>query len=237
VMLAGAPIPAKLALEMAAITGADVRSPWGMTEAMPLTDGRGATVDLGDGTLTGAPLEGATVLVLAVDRTGTELQTQGHWGELAVTADWMFDGYEQQWAADASTSVVIDGRRFHRTGDLGSIDDEGRLRQLGRVKDALSTADGLVPSLQIESPVSTALQRSVAAVGVGPAGTQAIAVVVESSRPLRLGGPSLTRSVREASTFDIAAVLEGELPVDVRHQSKIKRDILAVAVANFLAGR
>ena len=237
VMLAGAPIPAKLALEMAAITGADVRSPWGMTEAMPLTDGRGATEDLGDGTLTGAPLEGATVLVLAVDRTGTELQAQGHWGELAVTADWMFDGYEQQWAADASTSVVIDGRRFHRTGDLGSIDDEGRLRQLGRVKDALSTADGLVPSLQIESPVSAALQRSVAAVGVGPAGTQAIAVVVESSGPLRLGGPSLTRSVREASTFDIAAVLEGELPVDVRHQSKIKRDVLAVAVANFLAGR
>jgi hypothetical protein len=32
-------------------------------------------------------------------------------------------------------------------------------------------------------------------------------------------------------------VLEGELPVDIRHQSKVKREVLAAAASQFLAGR
>ena len=237
VMLAGAPISSALAAAVAEVTGAEVRSPWGMTEAMPLTDGVGAALDAGEGTLTGKPLAGAEIIVLRFGGSGSELVKSGEWGELAVRARWMFDGYEQQWAADHNSVVEFDGRRFHRTGDLGVFDENGDLRQLGRVQHLLFPASGPVPSVVIEQPVTTSIGLQTAAVGVGPIGTQAIAVVIEASGALRLSDPATTKSVRESSPLEIAAVLEGELPVDVRHQSKIKREVLAGSVAAFLAGR
>jgi hypothetical protein len=74
-------------------------------------------------------------------------------------------------------------------------------------------------------------------VGIGPSGTQVIAVVVQSIGKIRLADPELTSRVRSVSDFEVAAVLEGELPVDIRHQSKVKRDVLASSVSVFLAGR
>jgi hypothetical protein len=94
-----------------------------------------------------------------------------------------------------------------------------------------------VPSVLVEDPISTELGRLVAAVGIGPVGTQVIAVVVQTEGKLRLASAEVTAKVRQCSVFEIAAVLEGELPVDIRHQSKIKREVLAVTASEFLAGR
>jgi hypothetical protein len=67
-----------------------------------------------------------------------------------------------------------------------------------------------------------------AAVGVGPAGTQQVVVVVATDpapRTWRLAPLTLVDRVRAAvPEVDIAAVLVvPELPVDIRHQSKIDR--------------
>jgi hypothetical protein len=61
--------------------------------------------------------------------------------------------------------------------------------------------------------------------------------VIQAQRKLRLADAKSTSLVRQCSAFAIAAVLEGELPVDIRHQSKVKREVLAVSAAEFLAGR
>jgi len=237
VMLAGAPISTALASSIAEVTGADVRSPWGMTEVMPLTDGVGAARVVVDGTTTGKPLGGAQVVVLSLDHSDLEHKPTGEWGELAVRAPWMFDGYDQLWAIEHQSEVLLAGERFHRTGDLGLIDENGDLHQLGRVQHALYLPSQIVPSVRIEQPVADSLQKQVAAVGIGPVGTQVIAVVVQAKGKLRLADHATTALVRKLSSFEIAAVLEGELPVDVRHQSKIKRDVLALSASDFLAGR
>ena len=237
VMLAGAPISTELAASIASITRADVRSPWGMTEAMPITDGVGATAPVTDGTNTGTPLAGAQVLVLSLDESNPLPVANGQWGELAVHAPWMFDGYEQQWGTEHRSEVMLTGRRFHRSGDLGLVDVNGDLHQLGRVQHALFLATQTVPSVLVEDPLSVELGRQVAAVGVGPVGTQVIAVVIQADGKLRLASTETTAQVRQCSVFEIAAVLEGELPVDIRHQSKIKREVLAISAAEFLAGR
>ena len=237
VMLAGAPIPTALAADIEAVTGADVRSPWGMTEAMPITDGIGATRRVDGGTVTGAPLPGAEVLVVPVDDASTDPLPAGEWGELAVSAPWMFEGYEQQWSTTHATDLVHRGHRFHRTGDLGCLDADGVVLQLGRVQHAIATAAGLVPSVLVETPLIEALERQVAAVGVGPRGTQAVVIVVASDGDLRLADRHTTAVVRGRSSFDVAAVLEGELPVDIRHQSKIRREVLATSATHYLAGR
>jgi len=237
VMLAGAPISTQLASSIAAVTGADVRSPWGMTEAMPITDGVGATTSVVDGTNTGKPLAGAEVMVLSLDESTRQSLPNGEWGELAVHAPWMFDGYDQQWGTEQRSELMVKGQRFHRTGDLGLLDGNGDLHQLGRVQHALFMATRTVPSVLVEDPISTKLGRQVAAVGIGPVGTQVIAVVVQAEGKLRLASAEVTAQVRQCSVFEIAAVLEGELPVDIRHQSKVKREVLAVTASEFLAGR
>lgn len=237
VMLAGAPISAELAAAIAEVTDADVRSPWGMTEAMPLTDGRGATGTVRFGTTTGTPLDGVQVVVLSLDAEDPAVLPVGEWGELAVRASWMFDGYDQQWSTEHRSEISLNGDRFHRTGDLGLFDSNGDLHQLGRLQHALVLATQVVPNVLIEDPIANELGKPVAAVGIGPAGTQVIAVVLRSKGTLRLADSATTARVRQASNYDIAAVLEGELPVDIRHQSKVKRELLAASATKFLAGR
>ena len=237
VMLAGAPISTELATAIAEVTDAAVRSPWGMTEAMPLTDGVGATQQIGDGTNTGKVLNGAQAVVVSLDDSNPEPLAVGEWGELAVHASWMFEGYEQQWSTEHRSEVSLDGVRFHRTGDLGRVAANGDVHQLGRLQHALFLATQVVPCALVEDPIAKGLGRQVAAVGIGPRGTQVIAVVIQAEGKLRLADPQTTALVRASSVFDIAAVLEGELPVDIRHQSKVKRELLATSASTFLAGR
>jgi olefin beta-lactone synthetase len=238
VMLAGAPIDADLVRAVGAVTGADVRSPYGMTEAMPLTDGvdPARAGPLG-GTATGWLLPGSEVAVVPLDNPRGARRPPGEWGELLIAAPWMRAGYDRRWATDAEATVIRDGRAFHRTGDVGYLAADGCLFQLGRVQHVLHPATGPVASVAVEQPVAAAIGRSVAAVGVGPVGTQAVVIVVDGPGRLRLAEPALTATVRRAGTDTVAAVLEGPLPIDIRHQSKVDRTSLAGAAAAVLAGR
>ncbi|MGW4482059.1 AMP-dependent synthetase/ligase [Rhodococcus triatomae] len=59
-------------------------------------------------------------------------------GEIELSGGVVFGGY---WKNDAATDAVFDGPWF-RTGDLGSIDEDGYLTITGRKKDLLITAGG-----------------------------------------------------------------------------------------------
>ena len=94
-----------------------------------------------------------------------------------------------------------------------------------------------MPNAFIEDPIAASIGTPVAAVGVGPRGTQVIAVVVQAQGRLRLADVQTTARIRSCSNYEIAAVLEGELPVDIRHESKVKRELLAERATQLLAGR
>ena len=101
----------------------------------------------------------------AARRPGHPVLADGaRWGELLVHAPWMFDGYDAAWTADADTWAVLDGRRYHRTGDVGYLHG-GLVFHLGRRRHVLDTADGPLASVAVEEPVRTATGRPVAAVG------------------------------------------------------------------------
>ena len=81
--------------------------------------------------------------------------------------------------------------------------------------------------------ISDVLQA--AAVGVGPAENQQVVIVLETNRVVDL---ALIDEVRALAQIPIAAVLaRTELPVDVRHRSKVDRTALAMWASNVLAGR
>ncbi|WP_442904118.1 alpha/beta fold hydrolase [Glutamicibacter sp.] len=246
---AGAPIPEHLLAKVQdLVPNARVHTPYGMTEALPVTD-----IDLagiraagaGNGVCVGTAVAGATVAIAPIDALGVAGDkpeyTPNATGEILVRAPHVKDRYDRLWITE-QLSVSIPG--WHRTGDVGHLDEAGRLWVEGRLGHVLRTAKGAITPVAAEHAVeSVAGAGRAALVGVGPDGTQAAVVVMETVPAARKSGPAasdLARQVRAAvaaTGTEVAAVLVvPSLPTDIRHNSKIDRAALAHWAAAALAG-
>jgi olefin beta-lactone synthetase len=252
-LVAGAPVPVEL-LEQARrlLPSATLATPYGMTEALPLTE---VTLDelreaTGDGVLVGRPLAGVDIAIAPLDAAGVpavdllhhsaQPQSPGVTGEIVIRCAWMRDRYDRRWATQHRADSP---RGWHRTGDVGHLDDEGRLWVEGRLAHVLLTADGPVTPVAAELAAQRSIGARLAAlVGVGPPGVQVAVAVVEVPGPaLGLADVDTTRrvraAVRDATGVELAAVLTMRaLPVDVRHRSKVDRLRIAHEAGAFLAG-
>lgn len=162
-----------------------------------------------------------------------------------MRADHVKDHYDALWATERSSSR---NAGWHRTGDVGHLDRQGRLWLEGRLEHVLSPAGGVVTPVGLEQGVERLDSvRSAAAVGVGPVGVQQVVLVVvpEGRRPTHWSSPvapkplvdAVRRAVRDVADVDVAAVLVvPELPVDVRHASTVDRRRLAHWASGLLAG-
>ena len=144
-------------------------------------------------------------------------------------------------APSTSAAPSSDAARWHRTGDVGHFDAKGRLWIEGRLTHVWSTPAGLVTPVGIEQRIEALDEVSRAAlVGVGPAGTQALVAIVELRTPAKKPGLAherLAADVRAVAGRDLAAVLVvANLPVDIRHNSKIDRSHLASWAGDVLSG-
>lgn len=249
-LIAGAPVSRELVAEVTECwPELDVRTPYGMTEVLPATDVRASEIleaQPAGGVLVGTPLPGVQVAVAPLGAEGKpseELQsTADVLGEVALRARHGKSRY------DAGVFVERESGRnpgWHRTGDIGRIDDYGRLRIEGRLAHVITTMHGPVGPVSIEQAVESALDGhglQAAAVGVGPVGAQVIVVVLAPSRAtgrrarMRLASFEDVERVR-ASVPSIAAVLWRDgMPVDIRHGAKVDRALLAKEAARLLAG-
>ncbi|MBU6311853.1 MAG: alpha/beta fold hydrolase [Actinomycetales bacterium] len=247
VLAAGAPVPPEL-LDQAAqlMPKAEFATPYGMTEALPLTE---VTIDelrtaQGAGVLVGRALSGVDIAIapLGADAApANDLVTAPDiTGEIVVRSAWMRDRYDRRWATQRRADTPAG---WHRTGDVGHLDSEGRLWVEGRLAHVLVTADGPVTPVAAELAAQRCADTSLAAlVGIGPAGTQVPVIVLLAPGPaMGLADVELTGRVRaavaQATGLELAAVLTmRSLPVDVRHRSKIDRTRIAREASSFLAG-
>jgi acyl-coenzyme A synthetase/AMP-(fatty) acid ligase/pimeloyl-ACP methyl ester carboxylesterase len=237
VLSAGAPVPrATLEAFGRLAPAATLHTPYGMTEVLSVTD-----VDLvgiaaaepGRGVCVGRPLAGARVRIESLEGGG------GDTGEIVVAAPWLSLGYDGLWATDdRARTVGDDGVEWHRTGDVGHLDGEGRLWVEGRLAHVVHTADGPVTPVPLELDVTSATGLRCAVAGVGPEGCEQVVVVVETAGKDGLAGGDIERRVRAAVISPpIAAVLSvSTLPVDRRHNSKIDRTRLGRWAETLLAG-
>lgn len=245
VMGAGAPVDASILHGIQRLVpSAEVRTPYGMTEVLPVCDVAIGDIDAagpGPGVLVGAPLPGVEVSISAVDEhgraSGARDSAPGVLGEVLVRASHRKVRYDRLWSTERAASR---DRGWHRTGDVGVLDAQGRLWIAGRLAHVITSPTGPVAPV----PIEQAAQRVVgveqaACVGVGPVGTQQIVVVcVMGDRSTGPAGLALIDEVRRVAGTDIAAVLlRSSLPVDIRHNSKIDRVAVAAWASDVLAGR
>ena len=147
-------------------------------------------------------------------------------------------GYDRLWRTEHDASRP---RGWHATGDVGHLDELGRLWVGGRIGHVITTPAGPVTPVALEQQVESLVGVDLAAVvGVGPPGTQQIVVIVQHAAPVSRSGPAdLAAHDRVRSVIDapVAAVFDvPALPVDRRHNSKIDRAALAAWATTALAG-
>ncbi|MDQ0768761.1 acyl-CoA synthetase (AMP-forming)/AMP-acid ligase II/pimeloyl-ACP methyl ester carboxylesterase [Pseudarthrobacter defluvii] len=257
---AGAPVPEPLLAEVQQLVPrASLHTPYGMTEALPVTDIsleqiQAAAADAAGGTMTGAgngvcvgwPVHGASVAVVPLAPDGTApgsapVTGAGITGEILVGAPHVKDAYDRLWLTQ-ELSTGPSG--WHRTGDVGHFDAQGRLWVEGRLAHVITAAGDVVTPVGAEQSIEGVDGvRMAAVVGVGPAGTQAVAAVVETNPPSRsagLAGVELAGKVRAAARsagVSVAAVLVVPAqPTDIRHNAKIDRTRLSRWASSVLAG-
>ncbi|QDP98601.1 alpha/beta fold hydrolase [Microlunatus elymi] len=251
VLSAGAPVPVSLLRQLQRLLpNAELHTPYGMTEVLPATDITLAEIEdagSGNGVCVGRPLPGVTIRVSPLDELGRAdgplTDEAGVTGEICVAASHRKERYDRLWATEHASSR---NPGYHRTGDVGHLDEAGRLWVEGRLVHVIVTADRPLTPVGVEQRIEELAEVSAAAVvGVGPVGTQqVVAVVVPSTRApsygssrQHLAGPELTESVRAAASVPLAAVLVTDaLPVDIRHASKIDRTRLGRWAGRLLAG-
>ena len=248
VLSAGAPVRASLLRQVAELfPNAAIRTPYGMTECLPVADISLAELDAldvddhrGDGVCVGRPVDRVDVAIRRLDALGRPsgdlVTTPTVNGEVVVRADHMRVGYDRLWHTEHLASSPVG---WHATGDVGHLDESGRLWIGGRIGHVVTTAGGVVTPVHLEQRIESIDDvRAAAVVGVGPPGVQQIAAVVETAtRRPRLAGLALTDAVRSVAGDDVVAVLEvAAIPVDRRHNSKIDRSRLADWTEQVLAG-
>ncbi|MFW5740059.1 MAG: AMP-binding protein, partial [Myxococcota bacterium] len=225
---------------------ASLHTPYGATEALPLTSiasdellqDTAAQTRAGAGTCVGHPFDGVELAIIRVtdDPIATwsdDLQLgPGNIGEIVACSEVVSPSYKADEGANAAAKIRKGDGVAHRMGDLGYLDEAGRLWFCGRKAHRLETAEGLLPVVPVENVFNQhpAVFRS-ALVGVGQPGRQVPVLCVELEDGASLT-PALEReltSLGEQSRW--AGRVQGYLqhnsfPVDPRHNSKINRALL-----------
>ncbi|CAK8714109.1 Long-chain-fatty-acid--CoA ligase [Candidatus Electronema halotolerans] len=251
ILMAGAPVPGELIERVQRIMPPDgtVYTPYGATESLPSASITGKEIlsqtwpqtRLGKGTCVGRPLPGMTIAIIKpvdgpmADWREAELLPPESIGEIAVKGPVVTRAYDQNERETVLAKVPdANGGFWHRMGDMGCLDQQGRLWFCGRKAHRVLTADGPLYSVCCEAIFNQHPQvfRS-ALVGIGQPGAQQPVLVVElhektaderllfsELRQLALANP-LTAALE---TF----LIHPAFPVDIRHNAKIFREKLAV---------
>jgi len=255
VLSSGAPVPIAVIERMHKVftsEDADIHTPYGATESLPVASISGrqvlaetaAQTRRGAGTCVGTLFDGVTVRVIPVSYDPIETYDDvqelppGEIGEIIVQGSVVTREYFHRPEATAAAKIP-DGETFwHRIGDVGYFDDQGRLWFCGRKAHIVETPQGRLFSVRCEAILNEhpRVFRS-ALVGVGERPNQRPVIVVEPEAGQFPEDDAARRTFTE-DLLELAAanpltenlqtvLFQRALPVDVRHNVKISREKLA----------
>ncbi len=246
----------------------ELHSPYGATECLPVSTvsateilaGPAHETLKGAGVCVGRILSANTVKIIApTDALISSLDAVhelpiGEIGEIIVTGPTVTESYDKLPEATAAAKIPASdplgfrnldpgisappGAVWHRMGDLGRLDEQGRLWFAGRKAETVHTTLGpfypacIEPLFDLHDEI-----RRTALIGIGVNGHRRPALVVEPRDPRQVKDSAICRRLaRElralAQRHPHTAALKTfyfhpSLPVDVRHNAKIHRLTLA----------
>jgi acyl-CoA synthetase (AMP-forming)/AMP-acid ligase II len=234
---------------------AEIHTPYGATEALPVTDITASELlriysdgsENENGICIGYPVEPLNVKILEitdlpiVSWENAKLLPVNEVGEIIVKGPWVSPGYFKINDADRLSKIrdVTTRETWHRMGDLGKIDNHGRLWFYGRKSHRVTTPDSTLFTIPCESVFNRHPQvvRS-ALVGVEFNGSgikrPVICIQLKSGfNPTK----KLIQELNEMGSFSLITagisdiLFKKDFPVDPRHNAKIFREKLALWAA------
>jgi len=254
VLMAGAPISGELIKRLTSILpdGAKIHTPYGATESLPIVSMEGkeildttwALTQVGRGTCVGRPLPGIDIKIIEISDTEIERFHEhlelpiGAIGEILVRGGVVTRAYDNN-PEETKMAKIKDGKTFwHRMGDTGYLDEEGRLWFCGRRAHRVTTKKGVMFTIPCEAVINTHpdVFRS-ALVGIPSASEKDIqepVFVIEQKKESKRNRQELLNEIKEIAaksslTKDIMYFrFHHGFPVDIRHNAKIFREKLAI---------
>ncbi|WP_201776610.1 fatty acid CoA ligase family protein [Allosalinactinospora lopnorensis] len=253
VVSGGAPVRDDIAATICDLLGeggpARFRITYGATEALPISSITAeeslaetrALIRTGSGTCVGRPVPDVEARIVPITDTpipewSDDLPVElGQVGEIAVSGPTVSGRYHAAPEADGYAKIPDGERVWHRTGDLGRIDEAGRIWFCGRKSQRVHTAGGTLYTVPCEGILNAHPDvHRTALVGVGPPERARPVVCVE----LHDGVPTKERARVERELRELAArheptrpveafLFHPGFPVDIRHNAKINREELA----------
>lgn len=250
----GAPIPFKMVRRLSALLPNGVmHTPYGTTEVTPIStiDANEISRDtahlarLGHGTCVGRVVPGLQVQIIDITEQAlphwrdVRLMPPGAIGEIVVKGPLVSPRYHLDPVNTALSKIQPDegddpDQPWHRTGDTGYVDAQGRLWFCGRIRHIVQVDGQRYFSVQAEEILNAEPEvwRS-ALVGATVQGQTCLCVVVEFYPEHKAGiTPERLQALRDKLDglgFPVRHVLPypHTFPVDKRHNSKIERHLLA----------
>ncbi len=231
----------------------EIHTPYGATEAMPVSSISSSEIlsetrqlsEQGYGMCVGRPLDGVEVRLIKISDdpipkwSQNLIVAEGEIGEIAVSGDLVTQQYFDKPRANELAKIKAGDRNWHRMGDLGWQDSKGRIWFCGRKSHRVTTANGLLFTIPCEAIFNNhpKVFRS-ALVGIGPPSQQRPAICIELVQSAKSRNEDQFRkqllelAQKNKLTQEIKTVLfHKSFPVDIRHNSKIFRERLAVWAA------
>ena len=255
ILSAGAPVPNHVLQRMTSALSdeADVFTPYGATECLPVAAIGGRQVlketahltATGAGTCVGTVFDGMQVKIIDINFDpiakidDAKECAYGEIGEIIVQGPVATREYFQRPDGTALAKIQDGGSFWHRMGDTGYFDDEGKLWFCGRKAHIVFTETERLFSVRCEAIFNQhAKIYRCALVGIGERGTQTPAIVAEPEPgcfPVSSDAESQLRTelLRLAADCELTksiltVIFHESLPVDTRHNVKINREALAV---------
>ena len=238
VLCAGAPVPADLwEASKSFLPKGKLHSPYGATEALPVSTVSADQIDAGSvgGACVGWPVPGVEVRIIPIsDEAVSELSPvgglpNGSVGEVVVcgpNVTRQYDGLPEETRKAKVPDPTREGGVWHRMGDCGRLDEQGRLWFLGRKAERVELPAGTLFTEPCEQVFrSHARARRCALIKFG----EEAALVAETLIRGEADANGLAAELRSLGrkhphTKSIRTFFFREhFPVDVRHNAKIHR--------------
>ncbi len=257
VISAGAPVsPANIEQFSTMLAeGTQIHTPYGATEAVPIISIGSHEIisetkrlsEQGFGMCIGRPIENTAIKLLKISddpitqMNDTLVVSENQVGEITVQADLVTKQYFNNRESDLLAKILDgDGTVWHRMGDLGWQDSKGRIWFCGRKNHRVTTGKETLFPIPVEAIFNNheKVFRS-ALTGVGPKTNQIPVVFIEPNT--KIGNKRafiqalLTLAKSNPLTAGIEHIfIEQDFPVDIRHNSKIFREKLAIKAKKLL---